>query len=268
MPVTVPTQDEFTALTARVTALENATPTPPSGPRPPKQAVAAGYSNLVAALSDEFLAAPDIGFNTAGHKWNAGLWYEAVPPTTAFTWSAAAGLTISGASLTSVAHDLSAGATATQGYFEFLATCSNWSAGWLFDMAHAKSGANPCGEIDVYETDQQNPDNVWQTLHSNTGGGGGQADVFNQGKGAGILNPTVGSLVIGGLRKFGCLWQPGKPVQMFLDDTPTVSMAPYPSTSHPMFLVMDCWPGGILHTNGPGTPPVNMTVRYVRTWGP
>lgn len=54
-----------------------------AAPVPPSQASAAGYTTLV--FSDEFVTAPDIGFATPGHKWNAGLFFESTPPSSCFT---------------------------------------------------------------------------------------------------------------------------------------------------------------------------------------
>jgi hypothetical protein len=53
--------------------------------RPPPLAMSAGFSNLM--FDEEFDRTPDIGFGTAGHKWNAGLWWETIPSPNAFSVS-------------------------------------------------------------------------------------------------------------------------------------------------------------------------------------
>lgn len=50
---------------------------------PPVAALSAGFTRL--AFTDDFDAAPDIGFNTRGHKWNGGLWWQTLPDTASFT---------------------------------------------------------------------------------------------------------------------------------------------------------------------------------------
>lgn len=42
-----------------------------------------GMTSLV--FQEEFVTAPDIGFGTDGHKWNAGLFYQTTPPSSCFT---------------------------------------------------------------------------------------------------------------------------------------------------------------------------------------
>src|SRR5258708_12700208 len=49
---------------------------------PPAQAVAAGLGRL--GFDEEFTGPLDIGYGASGHKWNAGLWWEPVPSSSAF----------------------------------------------------------------------------------------------------------------------------------------------------------------------------------------
>jgi len=255
-------QSNITALQAQVAILMTA-----QGPQPPPQAVAAGFTKLIPGLSDEFTSAPDIGYGTNGHKWYSSLWYQPIAAPSAYTWDSKSILTINNATLCTMSRDFSAGTTETAGYFECLVRPTNWSATWLFDLAHAQNATNPCGEIDIFETDGNTPDMLYQTIHSNTGGGGGAPDQYNMGKGSNVWNPTtLPGAFVGTWQKVGCLLVPGQNVQMFYNDAPTVSMAPYPSTSHPMFYILDVAPGGISHTSGPAVGPVTMDVDWVRAW--
>ena len=58
------------------------TPTPTPRPTPPPQAVTAGFTSL--NFDQEPGQTWDIGYGTDGHKWNAGMWWYAVPPTSDF----------------------------------------------------------------------------------------------------------------------------------------------------------------------------------------
>lgn len=280
MPATIPTSDEFNAglasVAAQITAVQATCnkilaalgPTPPPAIQPPPQAVAAGYTKL--AFDDEFTAPPDIGYGTTGHKWNAGLWYNPVPAASCFTQSGS-NLTItsppgsSDIDLTTEYHDTSGGTFWTNGYFEASMACSNWSAAWLFSQAHTQNKAGLCSEIDIIETDSGNPTTIYQTLHSNTGGGGGVADQYNQGKGSNVWNPTVtGGQVLGQFHTFGVLWTPTA-VTFYYDNKPAVTMPPYAnSTQQPMFLILSAQPGGILKS--PAVQPVTTVVDFVRVW--
>jgi len=92
-----------------------ATPTPIPSPTPPiappPQAAKAGYTHL--SFDEECNTALDIGYGTDGHKWNAGLWWEAVPSPTSFNVKNGA-LTITATTSTNVNlctqfHDYSGG---------------------------------------------------------------------------------------------------------------------------------------------------------------
>src|ERR1700752_942513 len=50
---------------------------------PPAQASNAGFSKLI--FDDEFDGPLDVGYGTDGHKWNAGLCWEKIPSSSAFS---------------------------------------------------------------------------------------------------------------------------------------------------------------------------------------
>jgi beta-glucanase (GH16 family) len=224
-------------------------------------------------MSDEFTAMPAIGYGTAA-KWNAGLWYEAVPAPSCFSWSAAAGLTITAPSsggnvnLTTESHDTTAAASAMYGYFEAMIAGTNWPAFWLFSLLHSRGAAGLCSELDIFEGNSTlAPDTFYGTLHSNTGGGGGVPDTFNMGAGVGALNPinTPTQLIGGPYNKFGALWTPTG-ATWFLNDVQLATAPAFASSAQQMFLILSAQPGGI--SKGPVTQPVWTACKYIRSWGP
>lgn len=245
---------------------------PVAGPTPPVQAVTAGFTQLIPDMSDEFTAMPAIGYGTPA-KWNAGLWYNPVPAPSCFSWSAAAGLTITAPpgsgdiDLTTMSHDTTQVASAMYGYFEMMLAGTNWMAGWLFSVLHAQGKAGLCSELDIFESNSTlNPDTFYGTLHSNTGGGGGVPDTFNMGAGVGVFNPVAtGVQLVGGpYNKFGALWLPTG-ATWFLNDKKLASAPAFPSSAQQMFAILTASPGGI--SGGPVTQPVWMACKYIRSWG-
>ena len=278
MPANVPTSDDATAnynalqkSIASVQATCNQIlaalqPTPPPI-APPPQAVAAGYTKLT--FDEEWTTTPDIGYGTNGHKWYAGLWYEAIPPSSCFQWDGKSVLTIvspeaSQINLCTLSHDTTQGASFQFAYMEAMLQCSNWSAFWFLSTAHAQGKPGTlCSEIDVVETDSGKPGTYWATLHLNTGSYGGVPDQFNQGKGNGNLNPLSPGQVLGQWHKLGMLWTPSL-LTAYFDDQPTTTIPPYSSTAQPNFLILDARGGGIV--GGPTVPPVTTAIDWVRVW--
>src|SRR5258708_27522644 len=87
---------------------------------PPAEAVAAGLGRL--GFDEEFTGPLDIGYGASGHKWNAGLWWEPVPSSSAFhiqnqvlTITASASQNVE---LCTQYHDASGGTYFQGGYFE------------------------------------------------------------------------------------------------------------------------------------------------------
>lgn len=241
------------------------TPTPPSGIAPPPQAAAQGFTSLIKAMSDEFTAAPDIGFGTNGHKWNSNLWYEQPADPSQYSWDGKSVLTMDASkgnvSLCTMSHDASQVAAQQFGYFECYAALSNWSGPWLFSVAHARNQGGQCSEIDIMEFDNSTPTQAHQTLHRDTGGN----DAWNQGKGDNQWNPAEIGNALRTFRKYGVLWLPTA-VTFYVDDKETATMPPYASTAQPMFLIMDIWQGALL--GGPEAPPLTAQFDWVRSWGP
>jgi len=239
-----------------------------TAPTAPPQAVAAGFTKL--AFADDFLMMPDIGYGTNGHKWNAGLWYEPVPSASCFSWDGKTVLTITSPpgsgqiNLCTLSHDTTTGQSFQTGYAEARVLCSNWSAFWFLSTAHAQGKPGLCSEIDVVETDSGKPTTIWQTLHSNTGGGGGVPDTWTQGAGDGNLNPqTPGGTILGQWHIFGVLWTASE-IVFYCDNQKLASMPTYSSTNQPNFLIFSANPGGIV--GGPTTPPVITEVDWVNFW--
>jgi beta-glucanase (GH16 family) len=154
---------------------------------PPPQAAAAGFREL--GFDEEFGSPSDIGYGTPGHKWNAGLWWEPVAPSSAFRVQDGV-LTITATASEKVElctqyHDASGGTYFRGGYFEARMRCSDWSAFWLYCADRPRVYGNRVlrpnpltwtSEIDIIETDPGSANTAFCTVHKNTSGDGGVPD--------------------------------------------------------------------------------------------
>lgn len=244
----------------------------------PYQAAAAGFTQL--SFDEEFDNPPDIGYGTAGHKWNAGLWYEAVPPASDFAVSNSI-LTITATATTNTNlctqhYDSAAGASGTQflgGYFESRIYCTDWSAFWLYRWNQpygnpivANNPMSWINEIDIIESDPGAlySDLAFCTLHKNTGGSGGVPDEGNHGNTDQFPMPN-GGLTVGQWHIYGVLWTVNT-VAFYVDNIEVASFPVYPSTWQPVQLILSAQPGGVTGQS-PSTvlPPITQ-VDWVRVW--
>ena len=233
----------------------------------PPQAAEAGYKRLV--FDEEFDGPPDIGYGTAGHKWNAGLWWEPVPSPSQFIVKDGV-LTIKGAnSLCTQFHDHSGGTYFKGGYFEARMLCTEWSAFWLFDANRPTVWGNSVtadpatwtSEIDVIETDPgpAYAHTVVTTVHKNSSGDGGIPDEQNPNN-----NNRIPGRAINEWHTYGVLWTQAE-VTWYVDDVKVCTYPAYPSTWHPMQLILSAHPGGVNGSAPTGTP-ATTTVDWVRVW--
>lgn len=237
---------------------------------PPAQAVATGFHQL--SFDEEFKGPLDIGYGTAGHKWNANMWWEPVAPADAFLVKDGV-LTITAtpsekAELCTQYHDAAGGRYFQGGYFEARMRCTDWSAFWLFcaNRPHVSGNrvlpSNPLtwtNEIDVIETDPGLPNTAFCTLHQNTSGDGGVPDVMNHPKEFWLPSPVVGVW-----HTYGVLWTQGE-ITWYVDNVKVASARPFPSTWQPAQLILSASPGGVNGSRSSVLPPVT-EVQWVRVW--
>lgn len=237
---------------------------------PPAQALSAGFRNL--GFDEEFKGQLDIGYGTAGHKWNAGLWWEPIP--SASTFSVRDGvLTITAnppknAELCTQYHDASGGRYFQGGYFEARMLCTDWSAFWLFcanrprvygNLVRASNPLSWTNEIDIIETDPGSPNAAFCTLHANSSADGGVPDELNHPHCFPINRP-----VIGAWHTYGLLWTQDQ-ITWYLDDVEVASARPFPSTWQPMQLILTSAPGGVNGSDSTVLPPITQ-IQWVRVW--
>jgi beta-glucanase (GH16 family) len=237
---------------------------------PPAQAVAAGLGTL--GFDEEFTGPLDIGYGTSGHKWNAGLWWEPVPSSSAFhiqnhvlTITASASQNVE---LCTQYHDASGGTYFQGGYFEASMRCTDWSAFWLYCAKRPQiygnliSVSNPLSwtnEIDIVETDPGSFNAVWCTLHKNTSGDGGVPDGQNNPDQFNVPYP-----VLGVWHTYGVLWTRDQ-ITWYVDNVKVASVAPYQSTWQPVQLILSAQPGGVNGSPSSVLPPTT-EVQWVRVW--
>lgn len=244
-------------------------PDPVDGFTPPPQAAAAGFKRL--SFDEECKGPLDIGYGTNGHKWNAGLWWEPIPPSSDFEVKNGV-LTLTGTArgvnLCTQYHDYCGGTYFTGGYFEARILANDWSAFWLF--AAARPLGNPVipsdpktwtNEIDIMESDSGSPNKVWCTLHSNSSSSGGVQD--QQNNPAYYAMPNGGS-VIRQWHTYGLLWT-RKALTWYVDNVLIVTLPPYASTWQPVQLILGVGPGGVNGSPSTVKPPT-MQVQWVRAW--
>jgi beta-glucanase (GH16 family) len=246
-------------------------PSPTPSPSPPPQAVTAGFSSLL--FDEEFQGPLDVGFGTTGHKWNAGLWWEPVPPTSSFAVKDGV-LTITGNSSTPVElctqyHDFSGGTYFQGGYFEARVFCTDWSAFWLYSQerptvfGNLVLPADPTtwtNEIDIVETDPGHPNTVYSTIHKNSSGDGGVPDAQNIPDFATISpGPVEGAWHI-----YGCLWTRDQ-INFYVDNVLTLTTTPFASSFNPVQLVLTAQPRGVAGGASNVLPPITQ-VDWVRVW--
>lgn len=250
-----------------------------TAPSVPPVASAAGYNNLV--FSDEFDSPPDIGYGTAGHKWNAGLWWEwPIPDPSCFVQSGTV-LTIynppkmQGCNLCTQTAPVGpngvrvpVGTQFLYGYFEARMICWDWSAFWLFcwdrPVVHgiAVNPNNPMtwtNEIDIIETDGGFTTSAWMTLHSNSSGDNGVPDKINSNN-----RHDTNDTLVGYWHNYGLLWTSTQ-LTWFIDGIPVMSLTPYASTNQPVTLVLTAAPNGVNGTPSTVNPP-ETKIDWVRVW--
>jgi beta-glucanase (GH16 family) len=248
-------------------------PDPVEGTTPPPQAVAAGFRRL--SFDEECKGPLDIGYGSRGHKWNAGLWYEPIPPSSDFEVKNGV-LTItatatSGVNLCTQYHDFSGGTYFQGGYFEARMRCSDWSAFWLYcaDRPTVNGNlvlpSNPrtwTNEIDVIETDpgKARTNTVFCTVHKNTSSDGGVPDVQNHPDYFTISNGPVEGV----WHTYGVLWTQTE-VTWYVDNVKIASVPPYASTWQPVQLILGVGPGGCNGGASTVLPPTTQ-VQWVRVW--
>src|SRR5258708_21605522 len=237
---------------------------------PPAQALSAGFRNL--GFDEEFKGRLDIGYVTAGHKWNAGLWWEPIP--SASTFSVRDGvLTITAnvsknAELCTQYHDASGGRYFQGGYFEARMLCTDWSAFWLFcanrprvygNLVRASNPLSLTNEIDIIETDPGSPNVAFCTLHANSSGDGGVPDELNNPHHFSTNRPLPRAW-----HTYGLLWAQDQ-ITWYVDDVKVASARPFPSTWQPMQLILTSAPGGVNGSASTVLPPITQ-VQWVRVW--
>jgi len=237
---------------------------------PPAQASSAGFRNL--GFDDEFQGSLDIGYGTTGHKWNAGLWWEAIPSPSNFSVRDGV-LTITASASKSAEictqyHDVSGGRYFQGGYFEARMFCTDWSAFWLFcasrphvygSLVRASNPLTWTNEIDIIETDPGSPNVAFCTLHANSSGDGGVFDELNNPHRFSIDRP-----VLGAWHTYGLLWTQDQ-ITWYVDDVEVARARPFPSSWQPMQLVLTAAPGGVNGSASTVQPPITQ-VQWVRVW--
>jgi beta-glucanase (GH16 family) len=237
---------------------------------PPAEAAAAGFRRL--GFHEEFRGALDIGYGVKGHKWNAGLWFEPVPPANAFRVHDGI-LTITTtasekAQLCTQYHDASGGRYFRGGYFEARMRCTDWSVFWLYCANRPRiygqlvRRSNPLtwtSEIDIIETDPGLPNTAVCTIHSNTSGDGGVADRQNDPDFFPLSFP-----VLGAWHTYGLLWT-REQITWYIDNVKVASARPFLSTWQPMQLGLTASPGGVNGSPSSVLPPIT-EIQWVRVW--
>jgi beta-glucanase (GH16 family) len=257
--------------TASPTPSPNSRPTPAPGLTPPPQASAAGFNQL--GFDEEFTGPLDIGFGTTGHKWNAGLWFEPVPPARDFQVNNHV-LTITATATNNVNlctqyHNASGGIYFQGGYFEARIMATDWSAFWLYcaDRPTVFGSlilpSNPItwtNEIDVLETDPRYPNTAFCTLHKNS-----SSDVMPdaQNNPDYFPMPNAGS-VFGQWHTYGVLWTRST-IAWYVDNVKVATVPSYPSTWQPVQLIISAQPNGITGSSSNVLPPITQ-VQWVHVW--
>jgi hypothetical protein len=240
-------------------------------PTPPPQAVAAGFTSL--NFDQEPGQTWDIGYGTDGHQWNAGQWWQAVPPASDFTNVSGdetltdAQYATTGINLCTQYHDYSGGIYFQGGYFEAMMNCTDWSAFWLYCAAgpwHTTVAGQPLtynNEIDIIETDPgaAYANIVTTTIHENTGGFG-VPDAFNPNNNNAISNGPV----CGAWHIYGVLWTQTQ-VTWYVDNVEVCTYPTFTSTWQPVTLILGVGPGGVNGSASTVIPPTN-NVAWVRVW--
>jgi hypothetical protein len=235
---------------------------------PPPQASGAGFSNL--RFDEEFQTLPDIGFGTAGHKWNANMWWKPVPPEESYVMRngifTIIGCSCDGVDLCTQYHDFSGGTYFQGGYFEARMRCTDWSAFWLF--CKVRPFGNPVlagepltwtNEIDIIETDPGSPKTAFCTLHANSSADGGVPDTLNE-----PHSFLLQHQLIGRWHTYGLLWTQSQ-ISWYVDNVKIASTTPFPSTWQPVQLILGVGPGGVNGSASTVVPPVTQ-VEWVRVW--
>lgn len=238
-------------------------------PTPPPQAVAAGFERL--SFDEECKAPLDIGYGTDGHKWNAGLWWESVPSSSAFrvrnsilTITAGAS---NGVNLCTQYHDYSGGRYFLGGYFEARMLCSDWSSFWLYQAARPSitiSSSNPltwCSEMDIIETDpgKEWTNYVFCTIHKNSSSSGGIPDEQNSPDYFQTRRP-----IIGAWHTYGLLWTQTE-ISWYVDNVKVATARPFASTWQPAQLILGAGPGGVHGSSSTILAPTTQ-IHWVRVW--
>jgi beta-glucanase (GH16 family) len=240
------------------------------GIAPPPQAAAAGFRKL--GFNEEFKGPLDIGYGTRGHKWNAGLWWEPVPPASAFRVQDGV-LTITAtasekAELCTQYHDASGGRYFRGGYFEAHMCLTDWSAFWLYcanrprvygDRVRPSNPLTWTNEIDIVETDPRSTNTAFCTIHKNTSSDGGVPDEQNNPDYFPIPGP-----ILGAWHTYGVLWTQSQ-ITWYVDNVKVATARPFPSTWQPMELILSASPGGVNGSASTVLPPVTQ-VHWVRAW--
>ena len=219
----------------------------------------------------------DIGYGTDGHKWNAGMWWYAVPPTSDFAVNNGV-LTITGTStaetdLCTQFHDYSGGTYFQGGYFEAYMSTTDWSAFWLFCAdrpwvwGNLVLPSNPLtwtNEIDAIETDPGAAyvNNVTTTIHENTSSDGGVPDVINPNNNNTISDGPVEAT----WHIYGVLWTQSQ-VTWYVDNVEVCTYPTFASTWQPVQLILTAQPGGVNGSPSNVLPPITQ-IQWVRVWEP
>lgn len=243
----------------------------------PPRAAAAGFTNLI--FEDDF-AELDIAFGeNKGEKWNAGLWWDAIPEKSCFETSGTAlkitvppgedhiDLCTQWHNQTTTPSDTTGIMFQPGGFFEARICTFNWDAFWLFCWHRpwnygSKVDPNDpmtwTNEIDILESDGGYPNWIWNTLHKNTSSDS-LPDEQNWPHIA-ECNRTM----VGEWHDYGLLWTKDL-LTFFLDGMPVREVKPYPSTWQPVQLILTAGIGGVGGSPTKTTPPV-IRVDWVRVW--
>lgn len=241
--------------------------------KPPLQAVRAGFTAL--SFDEECKAPLDIGYGTDGHKWNAGLWWEPVPPASDFTLKDGV-LTItatatSNTDLCTQYHDASGGTYFKGGYFEARMLTSDWSVFWLLcadrpsvygNLVRPSNPLTWTNEIDIIETDPGHAfvNTVKTTIHKNTSSDGGVPDAQNSNNDNTITDGPVERV----WHTYGVLWT-RTAITWYVDNVKVATAPPFASTWQPVQLILSSFPGGVNGSPSNVLPPVTQ-VQWVRVW--
>ena len=252
------------------------TPTPSATPSPsatpPPQAVAAGFTSL--NFDQEPGQAWDIGYGTDGHKWNAGMWWYAVPPESDFSINNEVMTITSNGSETDLCtqfRDYSGGTYFQGGYFEAYMSTTDWSAFWLFcadrpwvwgSLVLPSNPLTWTNEIDIVETDPgaRYANSVATTVHKNTGSDGSVPDAFNPNNNNTIADGPVEAT----WHIYGALWTPTQ-VTWYVDNIQVCTYPVFTSTNQPVQLILTAQPGGVEGSSSNVTPPITQ-IKWVRVW--